>query len=252
MPAPVNHIKARLAAGETLRGPFLSLGSAMVAEIAGRAGFDFGLVDGEHGPFEPTAILSLMRALELAGTPPVVRVPAKDGWIIRQVLDLGAQTLMVPMVNTAEEARAIVSAALYPPEGGRGLGGSNMRAGGHGAFADYPGTANAQICLVVQIESAQAVENIETIAAVEGIDALFIGPADLGCDTGFRDDLGGDALWTMVGDAVARIAATGKVPGVFAGPDREAQMIAAGARLFGVGSDAGALTWALRQMAKVP
>lgn len=252
MPAPDNNLKARLAAGDTMRGPFLSLGSPLVAEVAGRAGFDFGLVDAEHGPFDPMAILAQIGSLELAGTPSAVRVPSKDAWVIRQVLDLGAQTIMVPMVNTAAEARAVVDAALYPPEGRRGLGGSNMRAGGHGAFVDYPKTANDQICLIAQIESAEAVENIADIAAVDGIDALFIGPADLGCDTGFRDDLGADALWQMVAEAVRRIDGTGKVPGVFAAPDRDAQMIAAGARLLGIGSDAGALTGAFRAMAGAP
>ncbi|MEM6666725.1 MAG: aldolase/citrate lyase family protein [Pseudomonadota bacterium] len=252
MPAPTNEIKARLLRGEILRGPFLSLGCPMVAEITGRAGFDFGLVDGEHGPFDPACMLAQMRALELAGTPAAVRVPAHDPWLVRQALDMGAQTIMVPMVNTEAQARALVDAAMYPPEGTRGLGGATMRAGGHGAFEQYAATANEQICLIAQIESAEAVENIPAIAAVDGIDALFIGPADLGCDTGFRDDLNAHALWRMVGEAVSLISTTGKVPGVYAGPDREAAMVDAGARMVAMGSDASILTEAMGYLAGAP
>jgi 4-hydroxy-2-oxoheptanedioate aldolase len=249
MPAPTNAMKAALAAGDTLRGPFLSLGSEAVTEIAGRAGFDYCLIDAEHGPFDPTVIARQLTTLAACWTPAAVRVPTNAPWAIRQMLDLGAQTLMVPMVASAEEARAVVQAGLYPPRGGRGLGGSNMRAGGYGAIPDYAATVNDQICLIAQIESRAALDRIEDIAVVDGIDALFIGPADLGCDMGLRDDLGAPALWDAVTEGVSRIAATGRIAGVFAGPERESAMRAAGARLLGVGSDAGSVTGALRQLA---
>lgn len=252
MPAPTNAIKAALAAGRTLRGPFLSLGSEAVAAIAGRSGFDFCLIDAEHGPFDLPLIARQLTTLAACGMPAAVRVPGHADWMLRQVLDMGAQTVMVPMVATAQEARAIVAASLYPPEGGRGFGGANMAAGGHGAIPDYPATANREICLVVQIESRAAMDRIEEIAAVEGIDALFIGPADLGCDMGLRDDLLAPALWDAVADGMARIAATGRIAGVFAGPGHEAAMVAAGARLIGVGSDGASVTQALRQLAAGP
>jgi 4-hydroxy-2-oxoheptanedioate aldolase len=245
-------LKAALAAGKTQRGPFLSLGSEAVTAIAGRAGFDFCLIDAEHGPFEPTRIARQLTTLAACGTPAVVRVPANEAWAIRQVLDMGAQSVMVPMVGSVEEARAVVAAGLYPPEGGRGFGGSNMAAGFHGATPDYAATANAQICLIVQIESRAAMDRIEDIAAVEGIDALFIGPADLGCDMGLRDDLGAPALWEAVAEGVSRIAATGRIAGVFAGPGHEPAMVVAGARMIGVGSDAGTVTAALRRLAAAP
>lgn len=250
MTAPENKLKTALAAGKILKGPFLSLGSASVAEIAGRAGFDYCLIDAEHGPFDPQSITAQLRALEAVGMPAAVRVPGHDEWILKQVLDLGAQTIMVPVVDTPEQAERVARACLYPPEGRRGLGGSNMRSGGYGAFAGYPATANGQICLIVQIESVAALGNIDAIAAVEGVDALFIGPADLGCDMGLRDELGSDRLWTAVADGVARIAATGKAAGVFAGPDRAEAMIAAGARILGTGSDAGLLTAAMQAHAR--
>ncbi|MFW5654654.1 MAG: HpcH/HpaI aldolase family protein, partial [Roseicyclus sp.] len=169
MPAPDNALKSALATGKALRGPFLSLGSEAVTGIAGRAGFDFCLIDAEHGPFDPGLIARQLAALAACGTPAAVRVPANETWIIRQVLDMGAQTVMVPMVGSAAEAEAVVRASLYPPEGGRGFGGSNMAAGLHGGIPDYVATANAQICLIVQIESVAAMERIEEIAAVEGI-----------------------------------------------------------------------------------
>lgn len=246
MAAPENRLKTALGEGRVLKGPFLSLGSPAVAEIAGRAGFDYCLIDAEHGPFDPPAITEQLRALEGTGMPTALRVPCHDDWVLKQALDIGAQTIMVPVVDTPEQAERVARACLYPPEGRRGLGGSNMRSGGYGAFADYPETANAQICLIVQIESVTALKNIEAIADVNGVDALFIGPADLGCDMGLRDDLGSDRLWKAVTDGVARIAATGKAAGVFAGPNRTEAMIDAGARIIGTGSDAGLLTAAMR------
>lgn len=250
MAAPVNRLKAALAEGGVAKGPFLSLGSPAVAEIAGRAGYDYVLIDGEHTPFDPVGIAGQIRALEATGTPVAVRVPGHDAWLLKQVLDLGAQTVMVPMVDTAAEAEAVVAACLYPPEGRRGLGGYLMRASGYGTVADYPGTANAQVFLIVQIETRRALSNIEAIAAVPGVDALFIGPADLGCDMGLGNDPGSETLWQAVGEGVSRIARTGRIAGVFAGPDRAEAMIAAGARLLGTGSDSDLLTRAMRSHAK--
>jgi 4-hydroxy-2-oxoheptanedioate aldolase len=250
MAAPENKLKTALLAGEVLKGPWLSLGSEAVAEIVGRAGFGYCLIDAEHGPFDPVGIAGQLRALEATGTPTAVRVPGHDDWILKQVLDAGAQTIMVPVVNTSAQAEAVVDASLYPPGGRRGLGGANMRAGGFGAIPDYPATANDQICLIAQIESVEAVDNIEAIAGVKGIDALFVGPSDLGCDMGFTHDLGSDSVWQAVEEAITRIAATGKVAGVFAGPDRAASMIAAGARFLGTGVDAGLLTAAMQAHAK--
>ena len=252
MPAPRNDLKGALAAGQLQRGLWLALGSETVTEIAGRAGFDFCLIDGEHGPFDPVLIARQLTSLASCGTPAIVRVPGNEGWLIRQVLDMGAQTVMVPMVDSAEDAEAMVAASLYPPRGRRGFGGANMRAGGHGAIPDYIGTADDQICLIAQIESRAAMDRIEEIAAVTGIDALFVGPSDLGCDMGLQHALTGDALWEAVTQGVARIAATGQVAGVFAPPEREAALAEAGARLFGIGSDAGTVAQALRQLAVRP
>jgi len=252
MPAPINRLKAALGDGGVLRGVFLSLGSEAATEIAGRAGFDFCLVDGEHCAYDPTVISRQLTVLAATGMPSAVRVPTNEGWIIRQVLDLGAQSIMVPMVNSADEARAIVRASLYPPEGVRGHGGATMRAGGYGAFEAYGETANHQISIMAQIETRRALDAIEEIAAVDGIDVLFFGPTDLSYDMGLADDPNGDALWEAVSDGIRRIVAAGKVAGVFSSPDREAAMIEAGARVVAVGSDAHSLTTAFRRLAARP
>jgi 4-hydroxy-2-oxoheptanedioate aldolase len=246
MAAPENGLKAALGAGRVMAGPFLSLGSEAVADIAGRAGYDYVLIDAEHGPYRPQVDHGPVAGARGHGD--------TRGGPCARPCRLGAETGAGrwgavhhgPDGRHREQARAIASACRFPPEGRRGNGGANTRAGGFGALTDYTATANSQIFLIAQIEGRLAMDNIEAIAAVDGIDALFIGPADLGGDMGMRDDLGAAPLWDAVEDGVARIAATGKVSGVFAGPDRAARMIDAGARLLGTGSDAGLLTAAMR------
>jgi 4-hydroxy-2-oxoheptanedioate aldolase len=251
MSIPENTLKTALGCGQVQSGPFLCLGSEAVADIAGRAGFDYVMIDAEHGPFEPRMIMGQLRALQATGTPAAVRVPGHDDWLLKQTLDAGAQTVMVPMVDTPEQATQIAKTCHFPPRGRRGNGAANARASGYGTAIDYTVASNAQVCLIVQIESLEAVENIEAIAAVDGVDGLFTGPADLGGDMGLGDDLGAEALWQTVEDAVRRIAATGKIPGVFAGPERMPAMIAAGALLFGTAGDAGLMTAAMRNLAAV-
>ena len=169
MPAPQNKLKQAMAQGQLLRGLWLALGSEPVTEIAGRAGFDWCLIDGEHAPFDPALIRRQLIALENTGTPAVVRAPANEAWILKQVLDVGAQTVMVPMVNSAAEARAAVQACRYPPQGIRGDGGYTMRASGYGAVPDYASSANDQICLIVQAETRAALDDLAAIAAVDGV-----------------------------------------------------------------------------------
>jgi 4-hydroxy-2-oxoheptanedioate aldolase len=179
------------------------------------------LIDAEHGPLTychhgPAARVGGHRHARGGA------VPGHADWVLKQVLDAGAQTVMVPWsIRWSRPGRSRPPAASR--RRGGAAGGSNTRSGGFGALAGYATTANAQICLIVQIEGIEAMENIEAIAAVDGVDALFIGPADLGCDMGHTDDLGADALWQAVEEAVARIAATGKAAGVFTGPDRTAR-----------------------------
>jgi len=249
MPAPRNELKAAMEAGTMLRGLWLALGSEPVTEIAGKAGFDWCLIDGEHGPWDPVLIRRQLMVLQGTGTPSVVRVPVGEPWVLKQVLDLGAQTVMVPMVNSAAEAEAAVRACRYPPEGIRGNGGSTTRAGGYGAIPDYAATANDEICVIVQAESWAAMAELETIAAVEGVDCVFIGPADLGGDMGFRD-LAAPELWDEIHKGIKRITDAGKVAGIIVPPSRASEMAEAGITFLGLGADSHVLTDSLRALAR--
>ena len=250
MAAPENILKANLARGQVQRGLWLNLPGMVAAEMAGRAGFDWCLIDGEHGPWDPTSIRDQLIALEATGTPAVVRVPMREDWVIKQALDLGVQTLLVPMVNSAAEAEAVVRACRYPPEGVRGMGAMVARAGHFGATAVYPATANDQICILVQAESGAAMEDLAAITAVEGVDGVFIGPADLGADIGFRDNLADPGLWEIVATGVETIRAGGKAAGIIvSGAEAEARMLDLGVTFLGCGSDASVLQAALADLA---
>ncbi len=252
MQTPTNRIKAAFATGQVQRCLFVALGSETVTEIAGHAGYDFCLIDGEHAPYDPSLIRRQLAVLDATGTPAAVRVPVGEDWVLKQVLDLGAQTIMVPMVETAAQAQALVAACRYPPEGHRGMGGYTMRASGYGANPTYPAEANGQIGLMLQIESAAGLAAIEEIAAIPGVDCLFIGPADLAADLGLRDHLDDDGLWERIVAAIGRIVAAGCAAGVFVPAHRAGAVVAAGASVLAVGSDSSIITQALRQAAGHP
>lgn len=237
MQTPVNRFKAALREGPVQLGFWLALAHPDIAEICAGHGYDWLLIDGEHGPQTLPGIVAQLRAVE--ATPPcsaIVRIAGHDPVAIKQVLDLGAQTLMVPMVETAEQAQAIVTASRYPPAGERGLGGA--RAARWGGYPAYVAEANAQVCIIAQIETATAVDNIEAIAAVDGIDALFLGPADLAATEGLLGGSSFDALFKLTGEALARIVATGKPAGILSRDERLVQQfLDGGARFIANGID---------------
>jgi len=250
MPAPTNTLKADLAAGRLCRGIWLNLGSPLVAELVGNSGFDWCLIDGEHGPWDPTAIRAQLIALAATPARPVVRVPVAEDWVIKQALDLGAQTLLVPMVNSAEQARAVVRACRYPPQGVRGNGAVYARASGFNALTDYSTNADREICVVVQAESRAALDDLDRIAAVEGVDGVFIGPADLAADMGFRDNPGHSKVQQAIAKAIPRIRAAGKAAGIILGtPEARATAVDSGVTFLGLGSEAALLVDALRALA---
>lgn len=174
-----NRLKQRLATGERLAGLWLQSGSATLAEIAVLAGFEVVLIDNEHGPASLETTLELMRAVEAAGGMAIVRVPWNDQVYLKRVLDLGAQSLMIPMIQSGEEARAAVAACRYPPRGRRGYAAPIARAASYGLDRDYIRHAHDDLLLMLQIESADAVAAIPEIAAVDGADLLFVGANDL-------------------------------------------------------------------------
>ncbi|MEO5597674.1 MAG: aldolase/citrate lyase family protein [Novosphingobium sp.] len=181
-----NRFKDALTAGETQIGLWQTLGSPITVELCAAAGFDWLLLDAEHGPYSIPVLLAQLQAMNGSASHPVVRVPATDSTSIRQVLDVGAMTILAPFVESAAQAGAIVAATRYAPEGVRGLAAGQIRASRWGRDAAYIDEANSQIGVLVQIESRAGVDAIAEIAAVNGVDGVFIGPADLAASLGYR------------------------------------------------------------------
>lgn len=241
-----NRLKAALTEGRVQRGIWLALGSPAVAELAGHAGFDWCLIDAEHGPNTLSTIQAQAMALEAAGCEAVVRVPVGEDWVIKGVLDLGLRSVMVPMVHDGPAAARAVAAMRYPPAGRRGLGAMFARASRYGQDAGYAARANAQICCIVQAESAAAVENIDAIAGTDGVDCVFIGPADLSADMGYPGEMHHPEVARAIAHLTDRTRAAGKAVGVIWGTvEEQAAALAGGVSFLGVGADATALTAAL-------
>ena len=222
-------------------GTWVMSASPIVAEAVGLAGFDWAVVDMEHSPLDIGSLLSMLQAI--AGTPmaAVVRVPWNDMVTIKRVLDAGATTLLIPFVQNADEARAAVANTRYPPQGVRGMAGMS-RGSRFGTTANYFGTANAGICTIVQLETPAAIAQLEAIASVEGIDALFVGPADLSGAMGHIGQLTHPEVMALMGDAVKRCHALGKPVGIVGGtPDVVAQYRALGFDYLAIASDLGLL-----------
>ncbi len=250
--APKNSLKANLAKGLCQTGIWLNLASPLVAEQAGTIGFDWCLVDAEHGPNDLTAIRAQLQALAISDTPAVVRVPVGHDWVIKQVLDLGAQTVLVPMIDTPEQALAAARACRYPPHGNRGMGAPLARAGNFNQRSNYVATANDQICCIVQAETQTALDNLDAIAATPGVDAVFIGPADLSADMGYPGEPDHPEVLKVIDAAIALIRAHGKAAGIIAfTPEHIEHYRKIGVSFLGVGSDVTALQsglMALKQM----
>ena len=249
MPAPINFFKTRLTSNTPQLGLWLALSSGYTAEIAAEAGFDWLLIDGEHAPNDLMTINEQLMALSGHKVSPVVRIPHNDTALIKQVLDLGAQSLLCPMVNSAEEAREIVRAMRYPPNGVRGVGHMLGRGSKFNATSDYLETAENQLCLIVQIESVSAMDAIEEICAVDGVDGAFIGPADLCADMGLLPDITHPDVRAAVQNGLRRIRATGKAAGIIDGdPELIQQDIDAGANFIALGADLLLLTQSMRSL----
>lgn len=241
-------LKEKLNAGQTQRGCWLGLGSVPAAEISVTAGFDWCLIDGEHAPYDVASIAAQARVL---GPNACVRIAKNRDWMIKQVLDLGIHTVVVPMVDTAAQAREMANAMRYPTRsfrsGTRGIGASLVRASGYNAEPDYLHTANDRVCLLVQAESATALDNLDDMCAVDGVDGVFIGPADLAASMGFAHDLDHPKVQAAIDTALQRIAAAGKIAGALTfDADRAKHYEAQGARMIAVASDVAVLAGALR------
>ncbi len=241
MPAPFNPFKAALAARTPQIGLWLGLTSPMVAELCALAGFDWLVVDGEHAPNDIPSILAQVQAIG-SRSHAVVRPPVGEVHRIKQILDIGVQTVLVPMIETAEQAQLMVRAMTYPPQGVRGVGAALARASDYSAIPDYLVTANDQTCLILQVESRAAMANIDAIAAVPGVDGIFIGPADLAADMGFLGRPAVPEVQAAVENGIARILAAGKAAGILTGDAKLAQhYLDLGATFVAVGNDVNLL-----------
>ncbi|WP_322618620.1 4-hydroxy-2-oxoheptanedioate aldolase [Deinococcus terrestris] len=221
--AAENGFKQALTRGDTLHGLWLALADAYSAEVCAGAGFDWLVVDGEHAPNDLRSILAQLQALAAYPSAPVVRLPVGDPVLIKQMLDIGARTLLIPMVESAAQAREMVAATRYPPQGSRGVASALVRASAFSRDTDYLQHANGGICLLVQVESAAALGELDSIAAVEGVDGVFVGPADLAASLGHLGHPAHPDVQAAIRDAAGRIRAAGKAAGILATDDATAR-----------------------------
>lgn len=234
--------EALSAAERPLAGIWVCSGSPLVAEICAGAGFDWLFIDAEHSPNSPESVLAQLQAVRGYPVVPVVRPAVNDTVLIKQYLDVGAQTLIVPMVHTAADAKAAVAAVRYPPLGVRGVGSALARSARWNRIPGYLGRAAETITLIVQVESAEAVANAADISAVDGVDGIFIGPSDLAASMGVIGQQDHPEVVAAVNDTIAAVKAAGKFVGVNAFGEATARAyMEAGVDFVGVGADVALL-----------
>ena len=241
-----NPFKAGLARGETQFGLWLSSTSSYLAEIAATSGYDWLLIDGEHAPNTVQDLYHQLQAIAPYRSQPVIRPVEFQQALIKQVLDIGARTLLVPMIDTAEQARALVAATRYPPVGTRGVGAGVARAARWGRVENYMACASEELCLLIQAESKTAIDNLDALLEVEGVDGIFIGPADLSASLGYPDNAAHPEVQQVIEQSIRRIRKAGKAAGFLAVDIAMAQRaISWGANFVAVGVDTMLYTDAL-------
>lgn len=250
MDMPINTFKQRLQSGEAQIGLWLGLADPYCAELAANAGFDWLLIDGEHAPNDLRGLLGQLQAVAPYASQPVIRPVIGDTALIKQLLDIGAQTLLVPMVESAEQARELVRAMHYPPHGVRGVGSALARASRWNSIPGYLDKADAQMCLLVQIENLEGLAKLDEIVAVEGVDGVFIGPADLSASMGHRGNPGHPDVQAAIEDAIVRIGKAGKAAGILSADQSLARRyLELGAKFVAVGVDTTVLMRGLQTLA---
>ncbi len=240
MDNPKNRLKQALLKKQKQIGLWSTLSSSYTVEVLAGAGFDWIVLDTEHSPADLENLLGQLQAIAAYPATPVVRVPWNDMVNIKRVLDIGAQSLLIPQVNTAEEARNAVAYTRFPPAGLRGVAGAT-RGTRFGRIKNYFKTAHEELCVIVQLESRESLDNLEAIAAVEGVDGLFIGPADLHASLGYPGERAHADVLPVIEQALKRIVKTGKIAGILTDEILALRWIEAGATFVGVGSDVGIL-----------
>jgi 4-hydroxy-2-oxoheptanedioate aldolase len=241
MELPKNSFKHALKANKLQIGLWSSLSSHYAVELVAGSGFDWILLDTEHSPNDLESVLQQLQATAPYPTHPVVRVPWNDMVTIKRYLDIGAQSLLIPYVQNAEEAKAAVAYTRYPPAGVRGVAGAT-RATRFGRVKDYAKRAHEEICVLVQVETQTALDSLEKIAAVDGVDGVFIGPADLHASLGYAGETNNPKVMPVIDDAIRRIRKAGKAPGILTGVEADAKRwIECGGLFVAVGADTGVL-----------
>ena len=246
-----NTFKDHLKKGKRQYGIWNGIPDSYAAEICAGAGFDWICIDFEHAPFDLRTILHNMQVIQSYNVPTIVRIPSVDPVLIKQLLDAGAQNILIPMIETADQAELMAKAMIYPPKGIRGVGTALARAAQWKRVKDYYKVANDQMCCIGQIESVKAVENLDEILAVAGLDVCFIGPADLAATMGYLGQSGHPEVIKVVKECIRKIIKAGKAAGFLTGSKQLIEeYAAAGATMCGVGLDTLILANGTRRMAE--
>jgi len=241
MELPANHFKRALKANKVQIGLWCSLSHHYATELVAGSGFDWILLDTEHSPNDLESVLQQLQAAAPYPTHAVVRVPWNDMVTIKRFLDIGAQSILIPYVQNADEAKAAVAYTRYPPAGVRGVAGGT-RATRFTRVKDYAKRAHGEICVLVQVETQSALDNLDEIAAVEGVDGVFIGPADLHASLGYSGETNNPKVMPVIDDAIRRIRKAGKAPGILTGVEADARRwLDCGGLFVAVGADVGIL-----------
>ncbi len=226
MQLPLNGFKAALCENQVRYGIWAGFAGAYGSEIVASLGYDWMLIDGEHAPNDVTSVLAQLQSVAPYGTLPIVRSVNGDTALIKQLLDIGVQSLMVPMVESAQQARDLVRAMRYPPHGIRGIGGGLTRATRWGAVDDYLQISHQELCLIVQVESAEGVKNAAEIASVDGVDAVFVGPADLSISLGHPGNAAHPEVQATIRQVLEACLSEGKACGILAPREEDARRYA--------------------------
>jgi 4-hydroxy-2-oxoheptanedioate aldolase len=250
MQLQTNPFKQALKEGKAQIGLWVGLADPYVAELLASTGYDWLLFDAEHAPNDVRQVLGQLQAVSAyPASHAVVRPVQGDVALIKQYLDIGAQTLLIPMVETAEQAARMVAATRYPPNGIRGVGSALARASRWNQVDGYLHKADEQMCVLVQIESAKALEQLDAIAAVDGIDGVFFGPADLSASMGYLGRPGEPVVQQAIADGIARVRRAGKAAGILsADPQLARSYLDMGAQFVAVGVDTTMLVRAAREL----
>lgn len=238
MPAPRNSFKHAIREGRLQIGLWQALASPYTAEICAGSGYDWLLIDAEHAPNDIPLLVGQLQAIKGTSSHAIIRAPIAETWIVKQLLDIGAQTLLIPMIESREAAERMVRAMRYPPKGVRGVGAALARASAFNRIPDYLQTANDEVCLLLQIESRAGLKALDDIATTEGVDGVFIGPSDLAADMGYLGKPGAPEVQAAVEAAITRIRGHGKAAGILTGDLALAKRYAElGASFVGIGND---------------